>query len=389
MWIETLKSGRVRGGYLDPVTRRKVQRTFDYGYEAEAWAVAAEGAAKNGHAAPQEAAGAPLAAPVAPSAAPALYAPQSAAERPACPTVAEYAERFLTARRGHLTRSTWDGYEIQLRRGVCSSRLAGTRLDDLTREDLDEWLSTMLDEEVGRPTINRRLKVFRILVNYAIDNGVMHRDPSRGIAFLPTDVRAMRVLDAEEEARLLAECTTPEARAQVLLALDAGLRWGEVAGLAVDAIEGEYLHVRQVVERVTQRVRRYPKGKRARVVPMTERLREALASVALVAEVRGPDALLFARIVEGEARPIDPHNWHRDLWRGVTHRAKINRRGARFRFHDLRHTYGSRLAAAGVVRSEIATLMGHADEETTAIYIHAGTDGHRLALVRAALAPAV
>ena len=114
---------------------------------------------------------------------------------------------------------------------------------------------------------------------------------------------------------------------------------------------------------------------------MTARLREALAVVAMVAEIRGPDALLFGSIVGGVLRPMDPHNWHRDMWRGVTHRARVNRRGDRLHFHDLRHTYGSRLAGAGVPRSEIATLMGHADESTTAIYIHTGDDGRRLQLV--------
>ena len=41
------------------------------------------------------------------------------------------------------------------------------------------------------------------------------------------------------------------------------------------------------------------------------------------------------------------------------------------RFHDLRHTYGSLLATAGVPVTEIQAAMGHADLQTTARYLHA------------------
>ena len=41
------------------------------------------------------------------------------------------------------------------------------------------------------------------------------------------------------------------------------------------------------------------------------------------------------------------------------------------RFHDLRHTYGSLLAAAGVPVVEIQAAMGHADIQTTSRYMHA------------------
>ena len=109
MWTEQLPSGRVRGGFKHPATGRKIQRTFDYAYEAESWAIAAEGAAQAGR---EE----PPAAPADPSPAAPVIAPQIASST--CPTVGAYAARFLDARRGHVSVSTWGGYEIQLRLGV-------------------------------------------------------------------------------------------------------------------------------------------------------------------------------------------------------------------------------------------------------------------------------
>jgi len=49
-------------------------------------------------------------------------------------------------------------------------------------------------------------------------------------------------------------------------------------------------------------------------------------------------------------------------------------------FHDLRHTFGTRLADAGVDVVKIKELMGHASIVTTMRYIHATDQGKRGAI---------
>ena len=56
---------------------------------------------------------------------------------------------------------------------------------------------------------------------------------------------------------------------------------------------------------------------------------------------------------------------------GITH----------FTFHDLRHTFGTRLADAGVDVVKVKELMGHAPIVTTMRYIHATDRGKRGAIV--------
>jgi integrase len=53
-------------------------------------------------------------------------------------------------------------------------------------------------------------------------------------------------------------------------------------------------------------------------------------------------------------------------FRKALEKAKIEN----FRFHDLRHTFGSRLAQAGVDTFTIMKLMGHKDIRSTLRYMH-------------------
>ena len=43
-------------------------------------------------------------------------------------------------------------------------------------------------------------------------------------------------------------------------------------------------------------------------------------------------------------------------------------------FHELRHTFGTQMAAAGAPLRAIQEWMGHADASTTAIYAHYAPD---------------
>ena len=57
-----------------------------------------------------------------------------------------------------------------------------------------------------------------------------------------------------------------------------------------------------------------------------------------------------------------------------------------FRFHDLRHEYGSRLGDADVNLKKIARLMGHSDTKMTEHYVHPDEDSLLTATEEAAWA---
>jgi site-specific recombinase XerC len=56
------------------------------------------------------------------------------------------------------------------------------------------------------------------------------------------------------------------------------------------------------------------------------------------------------------------------------------------RFHDLRHTFATRLAASGAPIRTIQEFLGHADSKTTQIYSHYAPSEHEVKLVDSAFA---
>lgn len=56
------------------------------------------------------------------------------------------------------------------------------------------------------------------------------------------------------------------------------------------------------------------------------------------------------------------------------------------RFHDLRHTFATHLAASSQPMRTIQEFLGHADSKTTQIYAHYAPSAHEVEIVNAAFA---
>ena len=148
----------------------------------------------------------------------------------------------------------------------------------------------------------------------------------------------------------------------VRLAAYAGLRQGELLALRwrdVDFVG----HALTVARAMSAGVESTTKSGRVRRVPLPDQAAAALDRLSRRGDYTGRDELVFCnaygRALSGSA---------------LRRRFKRARDAAELRplrFHDLRHTYGSLLAAAGVDLVTIQSAMGHAALATTSRYLHA------------------
>jgi Phage integrase family len=110
-----------------------------------------------------------------------------------------------------------------------------------------------------------------------------------------------------------------------------------------------------------------PKSHEGRSVPMADRLARELELHSQRSAYRTDDDLVFCHPHTGNV--LDPSKMRKRF------REAITRAGVReITFHELRHTFGTQMAAAGAPLRAIQEWMGHADAKTTEIYRHYAPD---------------
>jgi integrase len=169
-------------------------------------------------------------------------------------------------------------------------------------------------------------------------------------------------------------------RVLYLTAAMTGLRQGELLGLRwrdVDWLSGR-LRVRQSFVRGEFAT---PKSQPSfRSVPLADRVSAALDGHHKRSLYGRDDDLVFAH--PHLVRPLDRSRLLKRF------KAAAGRAGVRdVRFHDLRHTFGTRVAAAGVPIRTLQEWMGHRDFKTTLIYADYAPSAHERALVELASVP--
>ncbi len=178
----------------------------------------------------------------------------------------------------------------------------------------------------------------------------------------------IKFLDQRELEQLLAAEYPDDAWGRIeptlyLTAAMTGLRQGELLGLRWRDVD--------LVARKVRVVSPYVRGEfgdpksegSGRSVPLAVRVADALAGLREDSAYQTDGDLVFCHPESG--RPLDRSKLVRRFKLAVT-RAEVRP----VTFHELRHTFGTRMAAAGVPLRTLQHWLGHADSKTTQVYAH-------------------
>lgn len=234
---------------------------------------------------------------------------------------------------------------------------------ELTRAQVERAIRKMKDGGLRASTVNLDLRIFRQALKRAVEDGMITKNPTAGIKPLPEDDSVERApFEAEEVRRMMDHPkTTDEWRGMILFGAHTGLRFGDVATLGRNHIEGTDLVIRP---------KKTERSKRLIRIPLTPPL------LAWIGDRKG---LFFPRAAGVSAATLSTQFPRLMARCGVP--ADVTLPGnipARRSFHSLRHSFTTWLAEADIHADVRRKLTGHSSAE-----VHAGYTHHDAALARA------
>ena len=225
-----------------------------------------------------------------------------------------------------------------------------TLLTDITPSLVTAYKAKRRRQGAAPATINKEMGLLRNAFNVAIKEWEWCRDnPVQRVRMETVNNQMERWLTAKEEASLLA--ASPAWLQDIItFALHTGMRRGEILNLQWQDID---------FGRETLVVMK-SKNKQRRTIPLNRQVFELLV---LKQEHRRQDSQFVFTTANGT--PISPRNLARGFQKA---RKKANI--PNLRFHDLRHSFATRLVQAGIDLYQVQRLLGHKKPDMTQRYAH-------------------
>lgn len=229
------------------------------------------------------------------------------------------------------------------------------RLNQINAEMVERYKMHRRSEIMARPkylgreprdipmaTINRELVCLKHMFNMAIKWGKTEHNPVRGVKLFKEDNVVERFLsDGEVEALL--DASSQHLKDIILIALNTGMRLGEILNLKWEQVDSQQGYIA---------VTRTKSGKQ-RKIPINQSVHNVLIN-------RSKDGIFIFH------QAGKPYGAVKTAFKNALRRSGIGY----CRFHDLRHTFATKLVLSGVSLPVVKELLGHASIETTMRYAH-------------------
>ncbi len=210
----------------------------------------------------------------------------------------------------------------------------------------------------SKSTCNRFLALLKRMFNVAIEEGYAEENPVQKVKlYSEKDTLKERILTEDEERRIMETCSDP-LRPIVVVALNTGMRKAEILNLKWSQVD---FKARRIIVEKT-------KSGKARFIPMNDVLFNELCRLK---SGSGQSSFVFFNPETGK-----PYVDMKKGFKTACRRAGISN----LRFHDLRHSFASRLVEKGVDIETVRDLLGHHSITVTQRYTHSTDDRKRAAV---------
>lgn len=264
-----------------------------------------------------------------------------------------------------------------------SPNLGAQTLHDATSEQVEQLVAAMRRNGKGAKTTQNALTLLFQVFAFGQRKGWCEENPCERVDRPQVEESTdIRLLEMEEVEALLAAVPDedrlgPTDRALYLTATMTGLRQGELLALRWRDIDWPAGRVR-VRQNYVRGHWGTPKSRRgSRSVPLADRVAGELERHFQRSAFQADDDLVFPHPNTG--RVLD-HSALSRRYKKALRKAKVRE----VRFNDLRHTFGTQMAGAGVPMRTLQEWMGHRDFKTTLIYADYAPSAHEGEMVERA-----
>ncbi|MGE5446036.1 MAG: tyrosine-type recombinase/integrase [Ignavibacteriales bacterium] len=263
------------------------------------------------------------------------------------PTFNDFIPDFISYLRDIKQNRAWKQAEDCVK-GI-ALLFGGKKLSEIRSADIEDYKRIKIQEGKKPATIDKTLSFVRHLFNYAKRCDKFYaNNPVSTAGLLPINNQKTRVLTLEEEDFLLANANEP-LKSMIHIAIYSGLRLNSIRTL-------KWTHVDLNSNTITIEAT-YSKNKKTHVIPMNATVRKVL---------------LEAKLRYGNSEYVLPEaaDLSQTAISGRFMRLCIKLGLQGLRFHDLRHTCGTRLAEMGKDISTISKALGHSSINMSMRYVH-------------------
>jgi len=249
---------------------------------------------------------------------------------------------YLTYARTNKTASSFRRDQVSI--NALLKTFGNCQIKDITAHDIDYHINQR-KVTLKNSTVNREVACIKHMFNKAVEWGYLLNNPLKTVKKLKEPPGRIRYLNAEEIERLMVQCAD-HIKPIVVMALNTGMRKGEILHLQWGDIDfkNRILHIRQT------------KNNEHKTIPINDTLLNCLLGLSPQLSNQyvfaNPEGNPYTDVKTGFSRAVQRA--------GITD----------FRFHDLRHTFASRLVMAGTDLRTVQVLLGHKDIKMTMRYSH-------------------
>lgn len=284
-------------------------------------------------------------------------------------TFAEYVDRYFWPTARHLELTTQAAYRSNLDRHFLPA-FGDLPMRRIVASVVQTWVNEV-SEELSPASVVKYHTFLHSIFKRALIDRVVAYNPCDGTRLPKVVKKPKRAVTPEEFDALLAALPI-RYQTLVLVAIETGMRWGELIALRPVDIDfpTHTVKVHRVILEISKKIspdgkryveRDYPKDDESREIQVSPDLCQLIREHMVAHGIRD-DALLFATQV---GTPISRNTFRTRVWLPALEAAGIKQK---VRFHDLRGAHASWLLAGGADLKVVMDRLGHRQIGTTQQY---------------------